>query len=157
MHVHPLTRRRPDGTPLQRSPHVEAQIVRVLALSPDELMQRAALRDSRTTEYLQEETLVYLIRAFHHFGDSGVVNALSEALLRRCVRFIHQKLSALGKNEAEEAYGEVIRQLFERILDLNTDRGDFLQVRFWVVLKRLTISIFRGYMARINEERVSTK
>jgi DNA-directed RNA polymerase specialized sigma24 family protein len=151
MHVHPLTRRRPDGTPLQRSPQVEAQIVGALALSPDELIQRAALRDSQTTEYLQEETLVYLIRAFHRFGDSRVVNAHTEALLRRCTQFTHQKLRALGKHEAEEAYGEVIRQLFERILDPNTDRGDFLQVRFWFVLKRLTISVFGRYKKRINE------
>lgn len=152
MRVHPLTRRRSDGVPLQRSPHVEAQIVVALALAPQELIPRATLKDSQATDYLQEETLVYVIRAYHRLGDRVVVNALSAALLRRCNRLTRKELRALGRREAEEAYQEVIRQLFERILDLDSDRGDFLQVRFWMVLKRLTISVFRRYMAQINEE-----
>ena len=152
MRVHPLTRRRSDGVPLLRSPQVEAQIVAALALLTEELIQRAALTDRQAAGYLQEETLVYLIRTFHSLGDSWVVNALSDALLRRCAQLMYKKLRALGKSEAEEAYGEIVCQLFERILDLDTGRGDFLQVRFWVALQRLTIDVFRRHMARINEE-----
>jgi hypothetical protein len=153
MRVHPLTRQRSDGAPLQRSPQIEAQIVVALALLTEELIQRAALTEQQAAGYLQEETLVYLIRTFHSLGDSLVVNTLSDTLLRRCARFMYKKLRALGKSEAEEAYGEVVRQLFERILDLGTDRGDFLQVRFWAALQRLTISVFRRYTARMNEEK----
>jgi hypothetical protein len=107
MRVYPLTRRRPDGAPLQRSPQVEAQIVGALALSPDELIQRATLRDSQTTEYLQEETLVYLIRAFHHLGNSVVVNTLSEELLRRCARLRIRNCAHLAKTKLRRLTGRL--------------------------------------------------
>jgi RNA polymerase sigma factor (sigma-70 family) len=49
----------------------------------------------------------------------------------------------LGTQAARDGYDDVIGGLFARILDLESDRGDFLQVRFWVVLKRLAIRAFK--------------
>ena len=48
----------------------------------------------------------------------------------------------MGSEARDEAFDEVVLRLFELILDLESDRGDFLQVRFWVVLEKLVVSAF---------------
>ncbi len=45
---------------------------------------------------------------------------------------------------------EVVKQLFVQILDLGSDKGDFLQVRFWVVLERRhTTPVFNNQLKQL--------
>jgi RNA polymerase sigma factor (sigma-70 family) len=74
-------------------------------------------------------------------------------LVRRCVGVINSHLWRLGGELARDGFNDVVEQLFERILDLNTDRGDFLQVRFWVVLDRLAGSAFNKQLSQYQEAR----
>jgi hypothetical protein len=142
-----LTHRNREGIPYRREDAVERQIDAALALTPTALTQRARLRDPDAPDYLREECLVYLLRAFALRGETAIVDTLSEALLERCTRYVSVKLSALGPEGREEAYGEVVARLFDLILDLESDRGDFLQVRFWVALEKLVVAAF-GRQAR---------
>lgn len=152
MQVRPLTRRGKDGRVLTRSPEVEAQIAEALGLDPPALRRRVAVVDRECSQYLKEETLVYLLREHHRQGDGDSCNMLADALLRRCAPQANKYLRALAEQEFESAYADLVGQVSEIILDLGSDRGDFLQVRFGLKLKQLAIDAFRRYSGRINED-----
>ncbi|MYK60991.1 MAG: hypothetical protein F4034_03280 [Chloroflexi bacterium] len=148
----PLTRCNRDGEVYRRNPAVDKQIREILRLDADGIIERTRFRDEASSKYVKEETLVYLIRHFHKAGDRRTVSDLSECLLSRCVAVVYSTLGALGKVLADEGHLDVISELFSKILDLNSDVGDFLQVRFWVVLKRLSVQVFRKLVKRISYE-----
>ena len=142
MPIRELTHRNRDGETYRREAAVEAQIAAALTLAPAALAERARIRDLAAPSYLREECLVYLLRECACAGDAALLAALGEALLGRCTGYIAGKLHALGPAGRDDAFGEVVAALFDLMLDLESDRGDFLQVRFWVVLERLTVSAF---------------
>lgn len=142
MQIRELTHRNREGVPYRREPAVECQIGEALLLDPPRMLERARLRDYRQPSYLQEECLVYLIRDYRLRGEAATVGTLCEALLGRCARHIHGRLSALAPDARDDAYSEVVVALFDRILNLDSDAGDFLQVRFWVVLDTLAVTAF---------------
>lgn len=148
----PLTRRNADGQVYRRLPEVEAQLVAALRLEPRQLLERAATSDPAAPGYLCEEALVYLLREAHGLGERETATALAEALVRRATPTIRARLRALGRGRLEEACADVVEELFVRILDLDSDRGDFLQVRFGVVLKRLCIDVFGRYVHQPREQ-----
>ncbi len=139
----PLTHRNKKGKVYQRLGEVDSQIQMALALETEELQARSVITDQTSPEFLKEECLVYLIRHHHKEGNRQCVNGLTESLLRRCGTWIKGQLCSIRDPELEsQGYADVIAMLFERILDLDSDQGDFLQVRFWVVLKSLTVQTF---------------
>jgi DNA-directed RNA polymerase specialized sigma24 family protein len=101
--------------------------------------------DSTSPDYLQEECLVYFIRDYFRKGQKDIVNNLSKILLHRSAKNINGQLQPLEPDTNRDAYNDVINELFVRIFDLQNDRADFLQVRYWHALKMLTISVFRNY------------
>jgi DNA-directed RNA polymerase specialized sigma24 family protein len=145
--VRELTHCNKDGIPYRRELAVERQIEAAFQLGKAGLVERARLRDREAPGYVQEESLVCLLRAYTTEGDAATVAALSETLLERCTRYINGKLMSLGRDAAEEAYSEVVARLFDLILDVESDRGDFLQVRFWVALEKMVVTAF-GRQAR---------
>ena len=142
-----LTRRNRDGVPYQRDAAVEAQLAVAADLAPGALIERARRRDHEAPCYLREEALVYLLRESARRGEAATASALCEALLARCAGYINAKLGALGAEARDEAFAEVVAELCGLILDLDSDRGDFLQVRFWVTLEKLVVAAF-GRQAR---------
>ena len=148
----PLTRANSDGYVYQRQPIVDQQIRVALMLAPQELEGRCLVRDENSQDFLKEESLVYLIRHYRGSGNSFRVSFLSESLLRRCAALIYRYLSSLEEDSTEDGYCEVVEQLFTRILDLESDRGDFLQVRFWLALKRITVQVYRKHLNQVKRE-----
>jgi len=144
----PLTRRNADREVYRREPAVEQQIAAALGLDPAALLARAQIADEAATEFLKEECLVYLIRRAQREGQIQIANDLSAVLLRRCAALIQRRLGSLGREGLEDGFDDLAEQLFGRILDLRSDRGDFLQVRFWIALERLAI---RAYDQRVRE------
>lgn len=140
--VTPLTRRNADAVGYRREPAVERQIREALTLRPDQLRERVRIGDRESPGYLKEESLIYLIRHHRQTGELRLVNDISEALLRRCARLIDSRLNRLGGEAARDGYNDVVERLFAQVLDFESDRGDFLQVRFWVALERLAIRAF---------------
>jgi hypothetical protein len=132
---------------------VEAQIASALPLAADELASRAAVTDREDPGYLQEESLVALIRHFARWNDRGRINALAELLLKRCEQFTRQHLIGLGEDAFEEGHARIVAGLFRRILDLSSNRDDFLQCRFWVRLERLTVDEFRHQLRELRKRR----
>lgn len=137
--VPPLTRRNRKGELYLRSEEVETQILHALSLDRRELQERVSRLDHEAPGYLGPECLVFLIRKFYRDSDTGMVDVLTRGLLARCSTRIRRGLDRIEDRDAKaEAQSEVIGQLFQTILDVDSDRGDFLQVRFWVVVDRLT-------------------
>lgn len=140
--VHSLTHRNAEGVLYTRAPEVERQIARALRLRPNQVITQAQRDDQDAADYLQEEAIVYLIRAAHRREDRVMVDALFTVLLRRCERLFKRQLGSLGAQAFDDAYGECVLALAEQILDLDNDRGDFFQVRFWWALKQRVVSTF---------------
>ena len=138
----PLTHRNAKGQVYQRLAVVDRQICEALGLEDEELRSHLEVRDEELPGFLKEESLVYLIRHHHGAGNREFVNDLAECLLGRCATWIDGQLRGLRKDLREDGNARVVAELFDRILDLTNDRGDFLQVRFWVVLKRITVDAF---------------
>ena len=137
-----LTRTNADGEVFKRNPAVERQILDALSLTDDDLLMRAGIEDSSTTGYLQEEALVYFIRISAQRQKSVLFNKLSDILLTRSQEQVMFQLRSL--EHKEEAFHEVVRMLYEKILAPG-DEGDYLQVRYWHMLKRLSIDVYRQY------------
>lgn len=148
--IRPLTKRTNDGRPYERSQEVEAQILASLQLTRELLLERAQVRDYHSPSFLSEECLIYLIREYHRQNEEHIVRSLLEILFMRCTRFIRKLLLNLDPPLADEAFDDVIGGILDQVLDLESDRGDFMQVRFWVVLKRITISTYGRYISHQN-------
>lgn len=142
MEIRSLTRPNAEGVVYERLPAVEQQIAVALALDPADLLVRARVADYRASDYLQEECLVYLIREFHRQCQDALVSELSGILLRRSAKFVNRRLQALTPDQVDEAYREVVTELFTKILAVDDDRGDYLQVRYWKALERLATTAF---------------
>lgn len=139
--VKPLSRRGKSGEMYKRESQVETQIKSALALQPDELLQRAALDQPKDSVYLQEESLIYLIRAYHKVGNRVMVENLFGDLISRCQRFVANNFSRFDPPLAEEGCQEVWASLADKILRVNDSRGDYYEVRFWDGLHKIILSI----------------
>ena len=148
--VQPLTHVRKGGGLYQRDPAVEAEIASVLQAPPESLTVRARIGERESPDFLREETLVYYIRVYHAIGKQAIVTKLTEALLARCARWITRRLRALGlrQQDAEEAYSEIVRVVITAITDMESDRGDFYQVRFARALK---LKVLNAYDKQLRE------
>ena len=136
--IEPLTHRNLQGEPYVRTPKVEQQILATLPLGRDEILVRARIADQADPQFLQEETLAYFIRRAHRGADDDLVNGLSKVLVERCTRFLTSTLRRPRREQFEEVIAETVADLFEKLVEpAGSDAGDFLQVRFWVVVKRL--------------------
>lgn len=154
LHVGPLTHRGADGVPYRRTEAVERQLAEVAGLESAHLVERARVRDTADARFLDEEALVALLRVAQARGDGGLADDLTRVLLHRITGFIHARLQGLGAADVvEQASLDVVAELFEQILDLTTDRGDYFQVRFWVALRVLAIGVARKYITRLRRDR----
>lgn len=156
MHVRPLTRRNRQGAVYQRTKAVEERISSALSLKPAVMIEKARIRNYKAPNYLQEECLVYLIREYKSRGERSIVGELSMILLLRCSNYINEGVRNLRSERGdhservEHAFRDVVKELFDQILDLESDRGDFLQVRFWPVVEKLRIGAFNRYLEDLN-------
>lgn len=144
--VEPLTRRRADGKIYERSDEVERQIANAVSLGPADLIERTKIRDFNASGYFQEEVLVYLIRSFHRLENDSIVNSLTEVLIKRCAKHINKRIEAtLDPVYVEDSFRDAIGGVFCQILDIESDRCDFAQVKFWFWLDRLLPKVLVTY------------
>lgn len=145
--LRPLTKRGADGSLYTRPPEVERQIAAAVALAPAELLARLEVADRASPAYLREECLVYLLRTYRQTNQPALIDALATTLLRRSVDILKHTLGGLSAASFEEASDVCIQDMFERILDVETNRGDFYQARYRMGLKRLAITAFNRFQA----------
>jgi DNA-directed RNA polymerase specialized sigma24 family protein len=147
----PLTRRNRKGEVYERTVETTAQIVSALGLDKRELRERLSVTDYESHLYLGAECLVFLIRRFHAASDTEMVQLLAGGLVNRCKGRIRKVLARVDDPDArKEAEAEVIGHIFRKILDVESDAADFLQVRFWFALDRLTFKARKRAFAELN-------
>jgi hypothetical protein len=152
--IEPLSHVTRSGRAYHRTREVDAQIASALRLPPSELTARAKIRDRDAPEFLKEECLVYFIRLHHRAADFDTVNALSQVLLERCARWITRRFRALGldKQDALMAYQQLVSEMIDAIIDPESDRGEFLQVRFWRVLRCRVLNVYDAWLRASKRE-----
>lgn len=152
----PLTRQSSSGELYQRLPEVEAQINEMLRAAPDEVIERLRNAGEDSPQYLKEETLVYLIREYFTRPEQHVFEELASALTRRCQRHIARHARRfVDQASLDDCAGEILSNAFEQILDFDSDRGDYIQVRFWHYLKRLESDITQKYNRSQKKDRLT--
>lgn len=145
----PLTGKNRDGKTYKRPHKVEQQIREILSLSPQEILARADTLDHEAPEHIAEESLVYLIRHYHAQGDAKTVGEIGRRLLKRCAKRINSHLATLDVETRQLAHADATNDILKGILDLESSRGDFFQVRFWVAVDRRAITAYSGYVQEL--------
>jgi DNA-directed RNA polymerase specialized sigma24 family protein len=138
----PLTRRNTAGGVYARTAAVERELMDLLTLSSEERAARTAVAEPGHPGYVSEESLVYLVRHYLRRDERTAFNDTAARLIDRYTAMVRKYLGTLGAEAVKEGHSEITQRLFAVLLDLTTDRADFLEVRFWMVLKTLCIKEF---------------
>ena len=131
----------------QRDAGVEKQIQSAIILTDEQIIANARIRDKQAEEYLQEEAIVYLIKVSKQEENENLYNALSNVLLERIGHQVKFFLRSFDQGLKEDVYIEFLARLFQQILRAD-GKGDFLQVKFWLALNRLAITVFHRFHSR---------
>ena len=130
--VEPLSRN------YKRLPEVERQIAGALDLEPEVLLRWAKERDESAAGFLAPEALVFFIRRAIRNEDVGTRDELFRELLERCNPHFRGEFRGFSREDREDLQGEVQKTIIENLF-ARDDRSDFMQVRFWLYLKRKCI------------------
>ncbi|HEX2909861.1 MAG TPA: hypothetical protein VH186_03565 [Chloroflexia bacterium] len=145
MEISPLTAQNRMGEPYQRTPEVTAQIKATLLMSPTNLINNARIIDYRSSQYIKEETLVYLFREYHLAGEEQLVNEIIKILLDRTKKITWLNLPKMNEVELAEIFEDIVDSLFRKILNFEGYSGDYYQVRFQDGVKKLAIDAHRKW------------
>lgn len=149
--VRPLTRRNAADEPYKRTPEVEAQIAASLSLDHPAFLA-AARRRYDEPGHLKDETLCYFFRERLRADRRDEANDLAGVLAARHAGTVARHASKLDSLR-EDCASEMFARLFEPLLDLEGDAGDFAQVRFGLFLKRIATDVVaRALTARRQRE-----
>lgn len=149
--VNPLSGRNSTNDLYQRDVAVEKQIQSAIILTDERIIANARIREKEAEAYLQEEAMVYLIKMSKQEDNENLYNALSNILLERIEHQVKFYLRSFDTGLKEDAYNELLARLFQHILRPD-GKGDFLQVKFWLALNRLAITVFRRFQSREKRE-----
>ncbi|RWP53613.1 DNA-binding response regulator [Mesorhizobium sp.] len=134
--VTPLRKRRLSGELYKRDQRVEALIAELAALSRDELIARAAIRNRSDPRHVPSECLVYFIRASRRDNGEAWFERLYRFLTERVLRSLLKSESPDGKTESLTR-GVVRDKVFGRFVELLSadraayvDKVDYFEVRF---------------------------
>ena len=136
----------------QRDAAVERQIQSAIILKDEQIIANARIRDKQAEEYLQEEAIVYLFKMSKQEENENLYNALSTVLLERIGHQVKFYFRSFYQGLKEDAYNEFLARLFQQILRADV-KGDFLQVKFWLAVNGLAVTVFRRFQSREQRER----
>ena len=135
--VKPLTR---NG--YARFAKVELQIADAVMLDGPAIVERARQRDEGAPDFLAPEALVYFIRDAIANGEERIRDRLIRELLERCNPHFRGTFRGFSREDREDLQGEVQKMIVEDLFAPD-DRSDFMQVGFWLYLKRRCIDACR--------------
>lgn len=140
----PLTKKiRETDRVLQRDKCIDAEIDEALALSPDRLKMRLAVRKSAEPGFLRSETLVHLVRHTIRIDDKQLSTAVITVLFKRCEANLRSKISE-SLPDAKSIREGVMEQLAKLIAQdgtgKTTNRLDAFECRFNRYFKFLRLS-----------------
>jgi RNA polymerase sigma factor (sigma-70 family) len=89
--------------------------------------------------HLAAEALVFFIRRELTKGGGHIAEALFGLLVERCLRAFRSMVRGVDEDGRDDIQAEVLADL-TRLLLSGDDSGDFLQCRFWLYLRRRTVT-----------------
>lgn len=131
--VRPLTKRKRETRELYtRRPEVELQIGKVLSLESSRIFELLENRDRNSTEYLLDETIVYLLREARIKNDSQTIETLYIELNRRLWKLLLKFRGNFKFNHADfEDFGQRVEMtILRKIFGADSDLGEYAQVNF---------------------------
>ncbi len=140
--IRALLRCRKDGRVYTRPKRIETAIGIAAKQDLATLQRRAEVEDSRSSEYLPTECLLYFVREALRERDDKTLNTLTPVLFSRCAVILRSKH---GKNHD---FQEEIRSRFAELLAEDAGEGtsnelDFFEVRFNLAFKAMRIDLIR--------------
>ncbi len=142
----PLTRRKTSGDIQTRFSGVEDFIKEIIELDWNEFIERLKITVQDHPQFIKEEVIVFFLRAALSSGKTFEADRLTEILFKRVEKRIERYARKfIPHYYFEDAVGEMLSDLFIKICDLDSDKADFAQVRFWKYLKRLCGDRIRKY------------
>lgn len=138
--IPPLTR---NG--YTRTERVERHIRTLMELDGRELV--AAFRSSDDEGGYATEALVFFIRAAIGERERRTAEALFGVLVDRCQRRLRGAIRGVDEDVRAEIQAEVLADL-TRLLLSGDDSADFLQSRFWLYLRRRTVTARSEWLRR---------
>jgi DNA-directed RNA polymerase specialized sigma24 family protein len=147
----PLTRSKADGSGAQeRLPEIETEISRLLEAHWESLLVQLQISNQEAEGYVEEEALVFLLRAAAEAGDAEILNEASRILLTRCQKRIsgYVRKFNVRLEDFDDCVSDVVSDLFIKLYDLSSNVCDFAQVRFWLFLKRFCFNSLSKYQLR---------
>ncbi len=144
--VRPLTRRNAEtGARYERLPEVEAQVRDALTREAAVLVE-ASRHNYESPAHIKDETLCYLIREWLRDGKEAEANFVVEILLLRHAKTIARRArSGVDERHREDCQSEIVTALLAQLLDVDSDRSDFAQVRFGLFLERLSNNVVNKF------------
>ncbi len=139
-----------------REPQVEAQVQRLLRAPQSVFWRDARLPDRKAPEWVQEETLVCMLRIWQRSSqraDKENAWQIADLLIERSARFIHQHVSCwkLSPQHVDDCKRDIQVQMLQDLF--NDSRGcEFWEVRFWLCLKRRLLNIVQKYRGMAQAE-----
>lgn len=147
--LRPLTRCQANGDLLTRLPETEKAIREILELDWGALIERLKITDKENPLFIIEEVLVFLLRAALAAGKIVESEQISEILFKRVEKRIKSYARKfVPKAYVEEAVGDMLGDLFMKICNIESDKCDFAQIRFWLFFKRLCGESWGKYQAQ---------
>ncbi len=149
--VLPLTKRDKHGALYERPALVEATIANALGLDGQTLKARLRIVDRKSSDYLQSESLVHLIRQAMRDRDGARANMVIAVLLNRCEAILKVKIRDADFANAGDLREEVLGE-FSEMFALDGAGGanelDYFECRFQRAFKTFRIDLVRSEMTR---------
>lgn len=117
----------------------------VVDLRGTALLDRFRVSDESDPAYLGPEALAFFVRRHRQDNDPGCIAGLLDILVLRCISALTPSIRGFDEDTRVDIQQDILTRLVALLLD-DSDKSDFMQVRFWVVLKRLRLSACGKYL-----------
>jgi DNA-directed RNA polymerase specialized sigma24 family protein len=145
-----LTNCNKDNVPYFRRDLVTRQIKEVLSQATETIRHRILITDEASEDALKSETLVYLLR---EFWQTEMFNLIYETLSQRILRIIYQFRQQIS---SFDDFAQNIQLTFlEKVLDFETNQGDYAQVSFGEFIIGLKLNEYRKYGVRAKKDGIT--
>lgn len=149
----PLRKRTVESQTLYcRRPEVEAQIRQALSHNADEIQTRLEVVDQTDERFLKSETLIYLLREFFERGENDMFNAIYETLSERIYHLLRRhKIKFAETSDFEDFLQDVQLIMLDKILDFESDHGDYAQVSFGDFVVTIAVNEIKKYFGKLKQ------
>jgi hypothetical protein len=131
---------RPDGTPYQRRPEIEAALVSLVLLPRSETADRCKIVDPGNADHIPSECLLHLVRASGSENSDAHFTLLFRALRQRVLARLPRTDVGRGPegeildSQTNIRIGEAVMDRFQELLMLDRsgyeDRLDYFEINF---------------------------